>query len=151
MEEDFLAKLYQLRKNWLGPWIIVRDFNLIRYPTDTTGNKAQLPYSSEFDSLIDSLMLTEINLNNLKFIWSNHRDILTLSKLNRCIVSIEWMAHSFPKCHPHTSAKTTSDRTPIELVFKQNLWRNKRFFYEDFWYTVSGFDDMVKQCGVHEY
>ncbi|XP_073109436.1 uncharacterized protein [Elaeis guineensis] len=97
----------------------------------------------EFNNFIDNLQLVEANILQRKYTWSNHRDIPSLAKLDRCLVSLDWLLkHSLAILKP--LSKITLNHCPILLSCKNNQWKRKPFRFENFWASILGFDDLVQ-------
>ena len=72
---------------WDAPWCIGGDFNVVRFPSEKSG---QGPYSTamqDFSDFIADFGLLDTPLEGGKFTWSNNREVPTMSKLDRFLFS----------------------------------------------------------------
>ena len=89
LKKEFLDELNAIRSIWKGPWIIIGDFNIIRFSDERKGASNCHASSNHFNQFINSHSLMEIKLEHRRFTWSNHRENPTLAKLDRCLISLE--------------------------------------------------------------
>lgn len=82
---EFIRETRKLANNISNPWIIIGDFNLVRWLVDRTGDMRGFGLMSEFNDLIGELQLIDVPIKNRKFTWSNKRPAPTMSKLDRAL------------------------------------------------------------------
>jgi hypothetical protein len=73
-----------------GPWLIVGNFNLIRNPVDKNNGNFDVNLSSTFNDAIRSLALFELPQLDHLYTWSNKRDALILTRLDRAFFNQAW-------------------------------------------------------------
>lgn len=70
-------------------WIIIGDFNAVRWLVDRTGDMRGLNLMCSFNDTITELEVEEVQLGNRYFTWSGSRLTPMLFKLDRCFISKE--------------------------------------------------------------
>ncbi|XP_073107305.1 uncharacterized protein [Elaeis guineensis] len=118
LRPKFFSELTSIRQLWHGPWIIIGDFNATRFTEERKGLGGDAPVSDELNLFIDNNRLFEIKQKHLQFTWSNHRSTPSLAKLDRCLVSADWL-ESNPLAMLMPLSKTTSDHFPLLLEFNR--------------------------------
>ena len=99
---------------WDAPWCIGGDFNVVRFPSEKSG---QGPYSTamqEFSDFIADFGLLDTPLEGGKFTWSNNREVPAMSRLDRFLFSTEWADH-FGLINQQRFPRVLSDHFPICL------------------------------------
>lgn len=71
--ETFIQELNKLSNFISHPWILVGDFNLVRWLIDCSGGIRSFGLMNEFNDLIMDLALIDVPLRNKSFTWSNKR------------------------------------------------------------------------------
>lgn len=77
VELDSLINLYNTR------WILGGDFDVYRWAHETTSSRPSRYNMRKFNSFANKANLMEPNLSNGVYTWSNLRNTLALSKLDR--------------------------------------------------------------------
>lgn len=85
-------------------WLIVGDFNYIRYPHNR---------SREGGNINDMLSFNEA-IKGKKITWSNMQEAPLIEKLDWCFTSEAWTL-KYPATFAYPLAKTTSDHVPIKI------------------------------------
>jgi hypothetical protein len=57
-----------------GPWLVLGDFNLIRYPHENNTPNFNFSLANKFNSLIHCLFLQELPLLDRRFTWTNKQN-----------------------------------------------------------------------------
>lgn len=70
-----------------------------------------------------------------KFTWSNRRDQPTLERLDRILISPEWLRSLSSDCSNHSPLLLQTDVVP---------WAKSRFKFEAFWPKIPGFFKAVE-------
>lgn len=141
------SELDALRTQNTLPWILIGDFNATRFSADRNTAAASQNTSKQLNKFVNRHSLVEIKLSGRQYTWSNLRDNPVLAKLDRCFTSIEWLQH-FPTTNLSALTRSTSDHVPIllqnKIFCKGNCQSLKPFRFENFWLTVAGFEELVK-------
>ncbi|XP_073116153.1 uncharacterized protein [Elaeis guineensis] len=115
-----------------GQWIIIGDFNAIRFLNERKGNSNSIYVSEEFNLFVDHHQLVELKLNQLLFTWSNHHDSPSMTKLDGCLVTTDWI-EQFLVAMPMPLPKTTSNHFPLKLEFYKHPACRKPLRFKLFW------------------
>jgi exonuclease III len=133
-----MQELRDIIAQWLAPWMMVGDFNLICRAEDKNNSNYNQALSGRFWRVIDDLALKEVPLQGRKFTWSNQQASPTLVRLDMVLVIVEW-EEMYPNVLLQSAASNDSDHCPLLL----SLWNNKasksRFHFEAFWSKLDGF------------
>jgi len=116
------------------PWIMGRDFNMIKSVSEKNGGTRVLNKDSlAFQKFIDNMNLVESDSNNGLFTWNNKRGVeaLVVSKLDRFMILEELMF-----LNSEITARVLpfggSDHWPIRLEIKGiDSPRNKPFRFKN--------------------
>lgn len=124
-------------------WIIVGDFNYIRYPHNGNRGSGDINNMLHFNDAIHSLALVEIPSKDRSFTWSNMQTAPLLEKLDWIFTSEHWTI-TFPNTTVRTLAKITSDHTPCCIEIGTTMPKSKIFRFEFFWLEHQDFKKVVK-------
>jgi hypothetical protein len=78
---------------WEMPWCIGGDFNVVRFPSERSGD---LSYSVAMAKILDFIFvqgLVDIPLVGGQFTWSNNQEEQIWSRIDRFLLSPEWEEH----------------------------------------------------------
>jgi hypothetical protein len=81
-KRDFITELRSLAVQISHPWILLGDFNLIRWLVDRSDDMRSFGLMSEVNDFIMDLELIDVPLQNRSFTWSNKRADPTFSKID---------------------------------------------------------------------
>ncbi|XP_073111488.1 uncharacterized protein [Elaeis guineensis] len=121
---------------------MIGDCNAIQFLNERKRNGISTSISEEFNLFMDHHQLIELKLNQRSFTWSNHRDSPTLTKLDRCLVTIDWIER-FPLAMLMRLPKTTSDHLPLKLEFYKHPPCRKLFRFELFWLLKHDLKELI--------
>lgn len=103
-KNTFLQELCHIHSSFLGPWMVLGDFNLILQLQDKNNACVNRRRMGSFHHLMDDLELREVHLNGRAFTWSNATERLTLERIDRVFVTADWELcspiASLGLCHP---------------------------------------------------
>lgn len=74
-------------------WLVLGDFNYIRYPENRNREGGSIYDTNNFNLAISELDMVEISLKGRKFTWSNMQDAPLLEKLDWVFTSEAWALH----------------------------------------------------------
>jgi exonuclease III len=86
----FLAELKERRSLCLGPWLLIRDFNMILRASEKNNDNLDRRMMTIFRDFIAELDLKELYMHGHIFTWSNEREMPTLTCIDRALVSVDW-------------------------------------------------------------
>ena len=78
---------------WEAPWCIGGDFNVVRFPSEKSGVAAFTASTHDFSDFIGEFGLLDTPLEGGKFTWSNNREYVSMSRIDRFLFSPEWVDH----------------------------------------------------------
>lgn len=117
-KKAFIDELQSIAAYRTVAWVILGDFNLIRWVIDRSTNSWNFPLMEGFNDLITNLQLMDIPLKNRDYRWSSKRLEPTFSRLERVFVFPEWSLN-FPVVTLTALEMVTSDHVPLILSCKQ--------------------------------
>jgi hypothetical protein len=125
-------------------WIIMGDFNYIRYPSNRSRSGGNFSDMIKFNEAINSLALVEIPLKGRNFTWSNMQTAPLLEKLDWVFTSEAWTSQ-YPNTVVLPLAKPVSDHIPCLVQIGTHIPRAKIFRFENYCLHIEGFKDIVRQ------
>jgi hypothetical protein len=127
---------------WNLLWCIGGDFNVTCFPSEILGDARFCPAMVGFFDF--ELGLMDIPLVGGNFTWSNNRDLLSWSRIDRFSLSLDWDA-KFPDLSQRRLPRLCSDRFPILLDCGSVHCGRRYFKFENIWLKAEGFVDKVRQ------
>jgi hypothetical protein len=73
-----------------GAWLIIGDFNLIRYSHEKNSNNFDRALSATFNAMIQSLAWFELPLLDRRFTWTNGQENPVHARLDRAFFNNDW-------------------------------------------------------------
>ena len=89
--KEFWRELDMIRGRWKGSWCIGGDWNVIRFPNERLGGRRTSGNMTFFSDWINRHALMDPNLSGASYTWSNHQDPPVMSRLDRFLVSTDWI------------------------------------------------------------
>ncbi|XP_058111123.1 uncharacterized protein LOC131254135 [Magnolia sinica] len=126
LRNAFWEELSLVRASFSRPLCVVDDFNITRFTEDHSRKRRPFPAMRRFSDWIQSEQLIDLPLLGAKFTWSNERANPTFSRLDRSLLSSEWI-DSFPSSKQFALPRTTSDHSPLLLCEEDLNWGPKPF------------------------
>ncbi|KAL5550481.1 hypothetical protein UlMin_000657 [Ulmus minor] len=120
------------------------DFNVVRYCHEKSPPSRRTRSVRLFDELIRELELRDLALHNASFTWSNFREEVVKSRLDRFLFTEEWEAGK-NDIRQETGSRTCSDHMPIILDTSPVSWGPSPFRFENMWLEHSGFRQECEQ------
>jgi len=127
----FLQNLLELPPLITGPWILLGDFNLVRCAADKNNGQINVPLTNAFNDAIHQLNLSEIDLSDRLFTWSNKQPNPILARLDRAFSNND-LNLAFPLTNLSSLPRPTSDHTPLLLTLSTSLPQTGFFRFENF-------------------
>jgi exonuclease III len=140
---QFLQELRNIRMACAGPWAVGGDFNLIYMAHDKRNVNMDRAMMGRFRRLLNDVELSEVDLMDRRFTWSNEREAPTLVWLDWVFVSTDW-DQLFPDYVLQSSALDVSDHCPLLLGLQEFTMGKRRFHFKSFWSKFGGFLEEVK-------
>ncbi|RVW51702.1 hypothetical protein CK203_066562 [Vitis vinifera] len=145
--EDFWAELGAVRALWSDLWCVAGDFNVVRFPVESSRG-GRLSFSMRrFSEIIEDLELRDLSLQGGSFTWKGGLNNQSHSRLDRFLVSNEWEDH-FSGTVQCVLPKPVSDHFPI-LLDGGGVWSGLMpFRFENMWLKEEGFKEKVQEWWV---
>ena len=138
----FLEELRSIRQVCPDTWMICGDFNIIYKAEDKNNGRLHRRMMGRFRRLINDLALQDLCLKGRHFTWSSERDSPTLERLDRVLVSDDWL-DVFPDHSLSALSTECSDHAPLLLKTDCAIPHFKRFRFENIWPRFDGFLETV--------
>ncbi|XP_058104713.1 uncharacterized protein LOC131248452 [Magnolia sinica] len=142
LRPNFWEELNVIRQSFTGPCCFVGDFNVIRFPHKHSRRRRSSSTMHYFNDWIQAQELVDLPLFGAKFTWSNGRRSQIQFRLDRFLVSLEWI-EEFPSLSQTTLPRTTSDHCPILLLVIDDDWGLKPFKFNPAWLRIDGFHQKI--------
>ena len=140
---SFLEELHRKISAASLPVVVGGDFNLLRVAEDKNNGNVCFARMDMFNDFIADLALREIDRVGARFTWTNQQASLTLSVLDRVLVSPEWDLRC-PLASLRAITRIGSDHVPLLLSSADERPPiPPRFRFETFWLSQAGFTDAV--------
>jgi hypothetical protein len=144
---QFLRELSERRRLCAGPWIVIGDFNMILRASEKNNRNLDRHSMTSFREFVAEQELKEIYMHGRLYTWSNEREVPTMSKIDRALVSVDWDL-AFPNAMLQALASTISDHAPLHLSLSASFRPKHRFRFESFWVNLPGFREAVMEAWV---
>ena len=141
---DLWSELKVVCQQWVQPWCIFGDFNVVRFPNERLGCNRLSAAMVDFSNFIEDLNLVDLPLHGGSYTWCNGSSNPSMSRIDRVLVSADWEEH-YPDVIQKLLPRPISDHTPI-LLEVGGMVRGKRAFkFENMWLKDPDFVNKV--CG----
>ena len=140
--DDFVQLLHDLVIPIDEHWLLVGDFNFIRYVDNRNRPGADMGDIFLFNEIISHLGLVELPLKGRKYTWSNMQDQPLLEQLDWFFTTPSWTT-SFPNTVVTPMAKPSSDHVPCMVNISTDIPKSNIFRFDNFWVDMPGFMECV--------
>lgn len=147
-QKDRLVGWIELVKGHMG-WclvFLVGDWNVIRFPSEKSRGGGGWLLSQlkclNFLYWIESHSLIDLQMGGATLTWSNHRDHLILTRLDRFLVSTVWINY-YSKVQQLALLRVAFDHCPILLDSCCERWGPAPFRFERMWLEEPHFFDLI--------
>ncbi|XP_058068559.1 uncharacterized protein LOC131217640 [Magnolia sinica] len=89
--KDFWEELSSVKQSFVGPSCMVGDFNVTRFVDEKSHRNKITPAMAAFSRWIEDQELVDLPLLGSRFTWSNGRATPILSRLDRFLISPDWL------------------------------------------------------------
>ena len=141
--EDFWAELGAVRGLWSDPWCVAGDFNVVRFPVESSRGGRLSASMRRFSEIMEDLMLRDLPLQGGSFTWKGGLNNQSHSRLDRFLISNEWEDH-FSGSVQYVLPKPTSDHFPILLDGGGVRSGPMPFRFENMWLKEEGFKEKMQ-------
>ncbi|XP_028083438.1 uncharacterized protein LOC114284690 [Camellia sinensis] len=129
--KELWVTLQNLKHFFSKPWCLGGDFNEIR----TVGERIGVSYRDrgmrEFNQFIDNCEVVDVPMIGRKFTWCNALDGNKWSRIDRFLISPEWLMRF--KLKLLGLPRTVSDHCPFVLMEDERDWRPKPYKFLNAW------------------
>jgi len=139
---DFLDELRSIPSDPNIPWMIIDDFNMIRYPEEKNNSNFRASEAAAFNDYINTECLIELPLLDRSYTWSNQRVEPTLERIDRAFINTTWDA-SMPNTTLSSLTRRTSDHVPLVDNISTHIPKSNIFRFDNYWINFPGFQDTV--------
>lgn len=140
----FLTELEGLLPLVQAPWLLVGDFNVVRWMIDRSGGMRDFQLMELFNTVIANLQVLEIPLQNRQYTWSSKRPTPTFSRLDRIFVSTE-LSSQFQLISLKALEMTISDHAPLMLCCRHRQTQPRLFRLEKSWFRYPKMREVIQQ------
>ena len=140
--QTFLDELRMINPPADVPWILIGDFNMIRFPHEKNNTNFHPHEANAFNDFVNDTCLIELPLLDRAFTWSNKRSSPTLERLDRAFINLAWDA-VFPNSTLSSMTRRTSDHVPLIVHIATSIPKSKLFRFDNYWTKCPGFRETV--------
>jgi hypothetical protein len=79
------------------------------------------------------------------FTWSNEREVPTMSKIDRALVSVDWDL-LYPDAMLQAMVSSITNHASLHLSLNASFRPKQRFRFEVFWMKLPGFMEVVREA-----
>ncbi|KAL4362963.1 hypothetical protein GQ457_04G017400 [Hibiscus cannabinus] len=141
---SFFSNISDLLANFNLPWCVCGDFNMFLHIEEKLGGSVNMSLVEMFRNFIQITGLVDLPLKGGTFTWSNLRDPPTLVRLDRFLVSLNFL-ESFQALEQLLLGKSLSDHNAIALINMVYHWGQRPFKFFNYHLDDPGFVDMVSK------
>ncbi|RVW38098.1 hypothetical protein CK203_095113 [Vitis vinifera] len=142
--KELWEELAAVKGLWNEPWCIEKDFNVVRFPDETSNGRHMSTTMREFSGFIDEFELVDPPLGDGAFTWSGGEGGSLKARLDRFLFSGDWedlVSGAMQILLP----RPVSDHYPILLDSGGIRTGKNPFRFENMWLRVDGFMDKIKE------
>ncbi|WMV18188.1 hypothetical protein MTR67_011573 [Solanum verrucosum] len=144
---ELWEELESIAENVRCPWVIGGDFNVILNEKEKLGGlEFTINEAIDFDSLISSNALSEVQFSGSKYTWWNGRieEACIFKRLDRILVNHEFL-EVFPASEVQHLIRQGSDHAPLHMSCNTDeVPINKPFRFMNFWSKHQQFKKIVE-------
>lgn len=120
------------------------DFNIIRFSNERKGGCTTSRAMKDFSDWIRHHELVDLPLRGVKNTWFNKQEEPTMSRLDRFLVSTDWL-DLFLNCLHIALSRPSSNYCPIALELDLDDWGPPPFRMEMMWLKENSFIEKVSK------
>lgn len=133
-------KIMDLKREFSGMWVMLGDFNSVRWQEERRNSRFDLQEASDFNSFIAEANLSEFAMKGKKFTrYSGNK----MSKIDRVLVCQECVL-KWPDAGFRALGNLHSDHCPIVLITNNVNFGPRPFRFFNSWLDRPDFDHMVR-------
>jgi hypothetical protein len=143
----FLEELTVRRSLCPKPWVVAGDFNMILNASEKNNENLDRNMMRRFRAFVHEHELKDLYMHGQTYTWSNERERVTLTRIDRVLVSVDWDLQHFDSVLQGLSS-SVSDHEPLHLALNAAFRPTRRFKFENFWLNLEGFYEADKEAWV---
>ena len=128
---QFLQGIHDTKALVSGAWILVGDFNLVRCAADKSNGLFKSNLADAFNQTIQDIVVSEVDLSDRRFTWTNSQAFPILAKLDRVFTNVP-LDLAFPMANLSSMPRPTSNRTPLLLSLASDIPKPDSFRLDNF-------------------
>lgn len=144
LKQEFMNEVRGMVPLIKHPWVLLGDFNLVRWLVDRSGQMRGFDFMFEFNDLIRQLQVIDVPLQNRIYTWSNKQPTPVFSKLDRVFISTEWST-MLPDISLQAHEVIVSDHVPLVLHLKHQQKVAAPLRIEKFWLNYKHTTEVVQK------
>ena len=130
------------------PWILLGDFNIVRFPTERIGgNMDWPPYMEDLNQCCSEAHLEDLKATRFHLTWDNKGSVEQYKsrKLDRVLVNPAWRSF-FPLSEAQFLPPGSSDHSPMTVTAGINIYKHKiTFKFFNLWADHPKFQSLVAE------
>lgn len=144
--ESFIDEMQIIRCRRELPLVYRWRFNEVLYLEERSRATRRTRGMNKFSEFVESNDLINLPISGARYTWSNSQERLSMSKLDRFFISIEWDDYFSPN-HVYALPRVGSDHVPIVLKGGEDIARKGPvpFKFQNMWLLHPGFVDLMKR------
>ncbi|XP_074271109.1 uncharacterized protein LOC141595035 [Silene latifolia] len=146
-KQDPSTRVYLIKNQTQGPWVICGDFNTILSPTERLGGHSTEEEIEDFKQCVDECEVMDCPASGSLYTWCNKQDPSTrvYSRLDRVLVNQMWLTDN-PLAYAHFYCEGTFDHTPCVVQEQCDGHKKRRSFrYLNMWSQSVDFKSCVQE------
>ena len=116
---------------------------MVRFPSEKSGVSAFTSSMHDFSDFIAKFRLLDNPLEWGRFTWSNNREHVSMSRIDRFLFSSNWADH-FGLVTQRRLPQVLSDHFLVLLDCGQIIGGKRPFWFEKMWLNADGFVERVR-------
>ena len=142
LKTNFRVELQHRRDLCLGPWVVLGDFNMIIRAEEKSNSNLNRTIMRRFKAFVDNNELKYLYMHGRRFTWTNERENMVMTKIDRLLVSVDWELY-YLDVLLQASSTNISDHGPLHLSTAAHFCAKKRFRFEMYWTRLEGFEKAI--------
>jgi len=145
---QFLEGIRDTKALVSGAWILLGDFNLVRCAADKSNGSFNPNLADAFNQTIQDIVVSEVDLSDRRFTWTNNQAFPILAKLDRVFTNAP-LDLALPMANLSSLPRPTSDHTPLLLSLASDIPKPDSFRLDNFLLRNESFFASITQ-GWHQ-
>jgi hypothetical protein len=121
------------------------DFNMILRASEKNNSNIDRRAMNLFHTFVSDHELKDIYMHCRLFTWSNERKVPTMSRIDRCLVSVDWDIMN-PDSVLQALSSAVSDHAQLHLSLNAAHRPKRRFRFELVWPKLERFLEAVQEA-----